>query len=150
MPERIKDRDSCTIRLNYTELGMLDAMLDGSAINFGDGNSFSWLAGGGLYRYRGTRTGRTNAYDDDTPISTWLIEIEDAEEKLLHSYVFDGSKPEPFTLHDGSPIPFILANMTLDLAIDLQEEGAKLRETRPFTRLPGGHLIANPWYREEI
>jgi hypothetical protein len=150
LPERIRDRDRSTIRLDFTELGMIDAMLDGAVVSYGDGDSFSWLSGGGEYRYRGTRTGGTRAFDDGTPISTWLIEIEDTNQNLLHSYVFDGSREEPLTLHDGSLIPFMLANMTLNLAIDLQEEEAVLRTTTPFRVLPGGRFIVNPWYEGEV
>ena len=149
IPERITERDRSTIRLDYTEIGMIDAMLDGAVTNYGDGESFSWLSGGGEYRYRGTRTGRAKAFDDGTPISTWLLEIEDNEHNLLHSYVFDGSNEEPLILHDGSPAPFVLASMTFNLAIDLQEEEAELRKTMPFRLLSGGRLMANPWYEED-
>ena len=124
-------------------------MLDSAVASYGDGDSFSWVSGGGEYKYRGTRTGRANAFDDGTPISTWLLEIEDPNQNLLHSYVFDGSQEEPFKLHDGSPIPSILANMTMHLAIDLQEEEAVLRATMPFRILPDGRMMANPWYESE-
>lgn len=149
LPERIRNRNVSTIAFDYTELGLIEAMFDTAAVSFGDEDSFSWLAGGGESRYRITRTGRARAFDDGTPISTWLIEVEDNNQNLLHSYVFDGSRKEPFTQHDGSPIPYILANLTMDLAIDLQEEEAELRKSIPFRIMPGGHVIANPWYERD-
>lgn len=146
VPELIVNKEFSTIAFDPMELGTMDASFDFAVSSFGDGDSYYWLAGGGERRYRVTRDGYTAAIDDGTSISRWIIEIEDAGQNLLHSFVCDGSDWNYFKDHEGRPVPYELVNMAMEMAIDIHEEEVELRRALPYRFIPGGGIIANFWY----
>ncbi len=145
VPEAITSRETCTIQLNATDVGLADAAFDTTAVSYGDGDAFTWQAGGGELYYKITRLARGFCKDEGIPLSSWLIEMLDSQENLTESYIFDGPSHE-IKDHDGSPVRFELVNKTVNMVLDLFAEDAVLREQTPFRILPGDIVIVNPWY----
>jgi hypothetical protein len=144
-PELVTNRDSCTIQFDATEIGLTDATFDGVVAAFGDGEGFTWIAGGGQEVYKIRRIDRGFCKDEGIPLSVWLIEILDSENELKESYVFD-SPSHNINEHSGEPVRHEIVNKTINLVLDLFAEEADLRKTQPYRMLPGGRIIANPWF----
>ena len=145
LPETIRNPEYSTIQLTATDYGMSDAYFEGAVINYGDGEAFAWIAGGGLEKYRVRRVGSGNAIDDGTECSVWLIEILDNEDTLVESMLMDCPN-HSITDIFGEPVRFELVNKTVDVVLDLFEENQVLRQKQKITILPGNVIAPNLHY----
>lgn len=143
VPDMITNPEFSTIKFNPTEFGITDATFDDVARNYGDGEGFSWLAGGGEETYKIRRTGRGFAADDGTPCSAWLIEILDPKNgELFESYILD-TPNLTVREHSGEPVRSELVNKTMNVVLDLFAEQAELRTQHPFRIGYTGNLEPN-------
>lgn len=69
VPDLVANPEFSTIQFDATEFGITDATFDDVATNYGDGEGFGWLAGGGEETFKFRRIGRGFAADDGTSCS---------------------------------------------------------------------------------
>lgn len=143
VPDMVANPEFSTIQLNPMEFGITDATFDNAASNYGDGDGFSWLAGGGKEIYKFRRMDRGFASDDGTPCSVWLVEVMNPQsDDLLESYVVD-CPGLAVRNHEGEPARFELVNKTMNIVLDLFAEEAELRTQHPFRVSCTGELEPN-------
>lgn len=147
VPEQVANPEACTIQFDATEFGITDATFDDVAKNYGDGDGFSWLAGGGQETYRFRRADRGHATDDGTPCSSWIVEVLDITDDLKESYLIDCPELR-IREHTGNSVRFKLVNKTMEIVLDLIAEQATLRNDYPFRIGYAGELEPNRYYDE--
>ena len=144
-PDWVVSPEYSTIQFDATEFGITDATLDDAVKNYGDGEGFTWLAGGGEEVFKARRTSRGHAADDGTPCSVWVIETLDTSDNLKESYVIDSPELR-IREHTGNSVRFELVNKTMQIILDLIAEQAVLRKSQPFRIGYSGGIEPNYHY----
>ncbi len=70
-PPIIAKANECTISFSATEYGYMDATFASAVASHGDGDAFSWTAGGGDYIYKIKRLSRGITAEEGVSISRW-------------------------------------------------------------------------------
>lgn len=144
-PDWVANPEYSTIQFDATEFGITDATLDDAVKNYGDGDGFSWLAGGGEEVFKVRRTSRGYSCDDHTPCSAWVIEVLDTADNLKESYVIDSPELR-IREHTGNSVRFELVNKTMQIVLDLIAEQAVLRKDQPYRVGYSGGMEPNYHY----
>jgi hypothetical protein len=123
-PPYLPNPEFSTIRFNNLEFGLIDGSFSSACLTHGDGQSFSWIAGGGELTYAITRVTRGFAHDDGTAVSCWEFSQTNQQNEVETAYINIPAAEVLDTL--GDPAPFRMINQISDAVIDLGWEAHAL------------------------
>jgi hypothetical protein len=145
-PPYLQNPDQSAIAFDATDFGRMDSRFTSACLTHGDGDSFSWLAGGSQYIYTIRRIDRGFAKDDGTACSAWEFTQTDQSYNTDVAYI---NTPE-LEIVDilGEPIAPKLVNDICSAAIDITWEVAERDKQVKFVIAEGldGQEIIIPRY----
>ena len=86
-PEYLRNSTESLIAFNAMDFGIMNARFESACLTHGDGDSFSWLAGGGAHHYSIRRIDRGFVKDDGTSCSAWEFVISDQSDTAEVFYI---------------------------------------------------------------
>lgn len=148
VPENIGQRDFSVVAFGDMEFGFSDVTFEMAVANHGDGDSYSWTAGGGEHTYKIERVARPKPTEGYYAFSVWLVEIKDNASQVTEALFIDC---QSLRIYDftGQRIRSQLVNSAFNLVLDLTQENDERMQLSPYQIMPGGRVAPNYDWRPE-